>query len=305
MKKVIITGANGFLGAALCKELLNTCEKIYVVIKEGADIPSDYSTNDRITVINCSMENYDRLPELITEREFDILYHFAWVGTAGPLRADYKVQLDNVKCGCDIIKICKEIGCKRIVFSASIMEYEIQTFMETDLTPGINTIYSTAKLTADYMMRTIAASKGVEYIRAVISNIYGPGENSPRLVNTSLRKMLNGEHCAFSSGEQMYDFIFITDAAKAFVAIGEKGKPNKTYYIGSQKPRALKEFLMEMRDVVDPKIEIGLGEIPFGGVSLTYNEFDIHAVEKDTGYVSTVPFDEGIQKTITWLRDEV
>ena len=48
----------------------------------------------------------------------------------------------------------------------------------------------------------------------MISNIYGPGELSPRLVNTSIRKMLKGEHCAFSAGEQIYDFIYITDAAK-------------------------------------------------------------------------------------------
>ena len=100
--------------------------------------------------------------------------------------------------------------------------------METDATPGINTLYCSAKVAADYIARTVSGKLGIEYIRAVISNIYGPGEKSPRLINTSLRKLIRGEHCAFSAGEQMYDFMYISDAAKAFVQIGKKGIIKRT-----------------------------------------------------------------------------
>ena len=89
------------------------------------------------------------------------------------------------------------------------MEYEIEAVMKTESTPGINTLYCSAKTAADYMAKTLAGSLGIDYIRAVISNIYGPGERSPRLINISIRKLLRGEHCAFSAGEQIYDFIYI------------------------------------------------------------------------------------------------
>ena len=59
-----------------------------------------------------------------------------------------------------------------------------------------------------------------------------------------------------------------------------------------------------MRDQVDPKIGIGLGELPFNGVSLSYNEFDVEAVKKDTRFEPVVSFAEGIQKTIEWLKEE-
>lgn len=101
----------------------------------------------------------------------------------------------------------------------------------------------------------------------------------------------------------MYDFMYISDAAKAFVQIGKKGMNNKTYYLGSQSPKPLKEFLIEMRNCVDPSIEIGLGEIPFSGVSLSYHEFDIDAVKRDTGFVPEVSFKEGILMTVKWLRE--
>ena len=90
---------------------------------------------------------------------------------------------------------------------------------------------------------------------------------------------------------------------KTFVAIGEKGVTNRTYYIGSQNPKPLKDFLCELRDQVDPNIEIGLGEIPFNGVSLTYDEFNVYAVKEDTGFVPTVSFAEGIISTIKWIKE--
>ena len=303
MKKAIVTGANGFIGTALCKELvLQGIEVIAVVKNKMADV-SEIEDLQGLKIVYCDISKFKLLADYIKDRDVDIMYHLAWVGSAGVLRGDYDVQIKNIQYSCDAVKACRELNCKRIVFASSIMEFEIEAVMETDAVPGINTLYSSAKVAADYMSRTIAGELGVEYIRAVISNIYGPGERSPRLINTSIRKLLNGEHCAFSEGKQLYDFIYITDAAKAFAEIGEKGLSHRTYYIGSQSPRPLKEFLCEMRNQVDVNIEIGLGEIPFNGVSLTYKEFDIHAVQRDTGFIPEVSFAEGIKKTIAWIQE--
>lgn len=303
MKKAIVTGANGFVGTAVCKELSDQGVEVIAIVRHPDEQIANIAEIKGIKIVYCDLSNFRKLAEYISDNDIDVLYHFAWIGSAGPLRGDADVQMQNVQYTCDTVKACSDLGCKRFVFASSIMEYEIEATMATDTTPGINTLYGSAKIAADYMAKTIAGSLGIDYIRSVISNIYGPGEMSPRLVNTSIRKMLNGEHCAFSAGDQMYDFIYITDAAKSFVAIGNKGKNNKTYYIGSQDPKPLKEFLLTMRDCVNPKIEIGLGELSFNGVSLTYKEFDINAVKNDTGFVPKVSFKEGIENTTAWLRE--
>lgn len=303
MKKVIVTGANGFIGTALCRELSNQGISVIAVVRNEEENISNIENLSGLRVVYSDLSEFKNLHEKISDKDVDVLYHLAWVGSAGPLRGNAEVQFNNIRYTCDTVEACSKMNCKRFVFASSIMEYEIEAVMATDATPGINTLYSSAKVSADYMARTIAGSLGVDYIRAVISNIYGPGELSPRLVNTSIRKLLKGEHCAFSAGEQTYDFIYIDDAAKTFVAIGEKGIANRTYYIGSQNPKPLKEFLCELRDQIDPNIEIGLGEIPFNGVSLTYNEFNVHAVKEDTGFVPTVSFAEGIQNTIEWIKE--
>lgn len=303
MRKAIVTGANGFIGTALCRELSNQGISVIAVVRNEEENISDIENLCGLRVVYSDLSEFKNLHEKISDRDVDALYHLAWVGSAGPLRGNAEVQFNNIRYACDTVEACSKMNCKRFVFASSIMEYEIEAIMATDATPGLNTLYSSAKVSADYMARTIAGSLGVDYIRAVISNIYGPGELSPRLVNTSIRKLLNGEHCAFSAGEQTYDFIYIDDAAKTFVAIGEKGIANRTYYIGSQNPKPLKEFLCELRDQIDPNIEIGLGEIPFNGVSLTYNEFNVHAVKEDTGFVPTVSFAEGIQNTVKWIKE--
>lgn len=303
MRKAIVTGANGFIGTALCKALSSeNIDIIAVVRSEKADVKG-IKDIPNLRIIYCDLSDFRNLAKYINDRDVDVLYHLAWIGSAGPLRGDDDVQLKNVQYACDTVKACAEIGCKRFIFASSIMEYEVAATMDTDATPGINTLYCSAKIAADYMARTVAGSLGVEYIRTIISNIYGPGETSPRLINTSLRKLLKGEHCAFSAGDQIYDFNYIDDAAKTFVELGKKGTSNRTYYIGSQNPKPLKEFLCEMRDVVDPSIKIGLGEIPFNGVSLTYKEFDINAVKNDTGFVPKVSFKEGIKITIDWIKE--
>ena len=302
MKKAIVTGANGFVGSAVCKELTETGVEVIAVVRNQESDISRIEKLRGIKIIYSDISDFVNLADIISDRDIDVFYHFAWTGSSGPLRGDHDVQLNNVRYTCDSIKACSALNCHKFVFASSIMEYEVSALMETENKPGINTLYCSAKVAADYMAKALANANSISYIRAVISNIYGPGETSPRLINTSLRKMLNGEHCSFSAGEQMYDFIYITDAAKAFASIGNKGKSNKSYYIGSLEPQPLKFFLMEMRDCVDSNIEIGLGELPFSGVSLTYNEFDIEAVKNDTGFVPETSFSEGINMTLKWLK---
>ena len=304
MKKAVVTGASGFVGRAICKELCRNNVEVIAVVRNPEISANDIVANSNIRVVYSDISNIGKLLDMVPDRDIDVFYHLAWEGSAGILRSDDIVQLMNVRFTCDAVKACVALGCKRFVFASSIMEYEILAIMEKEVTPSANTLYSSAKLAADFMARTVAGNLGVEYIRAVISNIYGPEEISPRLINTSLRKMLNGEHCAFSAGEQLYDFIYIDDAAEAFIRLGEKGRANKTYYIGSENPRPLREYILEMRDCVDPEIELGLGELEYNGITLTYDEFDRNAIRVDTGFVPKIEFRRGINKTIRWLKGE-
>jgi len=302
MKRAIVTGANGFVGSAVVKELAVNGVQVYAVVRHNAQHIDILRQLPGVTLIYCNLDEYSSLAEKIADRDIDVFYHFAWAGSAGKAREDEKLQLSNVKNSCDAVRASAALQCKRFIFAASIMQYEVDVLKKTDKKLSLSSIYCTAKIAADYMCRALADNLGVQYVSAIISNIYGPGELSDRLVNTSIRKLQAGIHTSFSAGEQLYDFIYIDDAAKMFRDIGESVINSKNYYIGSGRPRKLKEFLYEMRDAVAPEAEIGLGELTFNGNSLTYKEFDISAVYRDTGFTPQIPFAEGIRRTAEWLK---
>lgn len=302
MENVIITGANGFIGKTLVNALL---EKGYHVVALDIYFDDILAKDDRVTCINVLNKEVTALAAEIPQREYMCFFHLAWAGTSGPARADYAVQLNNVKLACDYIKLCGEISCKRVVYASSINEMETYEYLQSDdIEPAGGYIYGTGKLAAHLMGETVASLNGIEFIPVIITNIYGVGEKSARMIYTSINKLVHKEHCSFTAGYQTYDFIYITDAIRSIIAVAEKGKAFNRYYIGSGEPKPLREFLLEMRDIVDSEAELGFGDLPFRGVDISYDQFDLKKVERDTGYVNQIPFAKGIEMTAEWLKGE-
>ena len=264
------------------------------------------SQDERITCVNVLNKEVNEIKDEIPKQEYMCFFHLAWAGTSGPSRADYAVQLNNVKLACDYVKLCSEIGCKRVVYASSINEMETYEYLQSDnIKPSGGYIYGTGKLAAHLMGETIANLNGIEFIPVIITNIYGVGEKSARMIYTAISKLIHKEHCSFTAGYQTYDFIYITDAINSIIAVAERGKAFNRYYIGSGEPKPLREFLLELRDIVDPDAEIGLGDIPFQGVDISYDQFDLKKVERDTGYKNKITFTEGIRMTADYIRGEV
>lgn len=302
MKNVIVTGANGFIGKTLVNALL---EKGYHVVALDIRFDDVLANDERATCVNVMNKEVAALAGEIPQQDYMCFFHLAWAGTSGPARADYVVQLNNVKLACDYIKLCSEIGCKRVVYASSINEMETYEYLQSDnIEPAGGYIYGTGKLAAHLMGETVAKFNGIEFIPVIITNIYGVGEKSARMIYTSINKLVHKEHCSFTAGYQTYDFIYITDAINSIIAVAEKGKAFNRYYIGGGEPKPLREFLLEMRDIVDPEVELGLGDIPFKGVDISYDQFDLKKVERDTGYKNEVPFAEGIRMTAEYIRGD-
>lgn len=303
MRNVIVTGANGFIGKTLVNALLENGNHVVALDIRFDDV---LSQDERITCVNVLNKEVNEIKDEIPKQEYMCFFHLAWAGTSGPSRADYAVQLNNVKLACDYVKLCSEIGCKRVVYASSINEMETYEYLQSDnIKPSGGYIYGTGKLAAHLMGETIANLNGIEFIPVIITNIYGVGEKSARMIYTAISKLIHKEHCSFTAGYQTYDFIYITDAINSIIAVAERGKAFNRYYIGSGEPKPLREFLLELRDIVDPDAEIGLGDIPFQGVDISYDQFDLKKVERDTGYKNKITFTEGIRMTADYIRGEV
>lgn len=300
MKKALVTGANGFLGSLLTKKLLENGVEVI-----AADMPG---CNDRIPdnarFVEFDMRDFSSLKCSVTDGDIDVIYHMAWVGSSGPARADYALQLDNVKYTCDAVNTASEMGVKRFVGAGTLAQMDCMAYIgENGSTPNGVSCYGTAKIAAQYMSKAQANSCGIEHIWCIISNTYGIGNTTMNFVNFASKKMLAGERASFTAGEQNYDFVYISDTINGLFLCGKNGKPNSSYYIGSGKARQLKEYITTIRNTIDPEISLYLGEVPFNGVSLPIQAYSCDNIERDTGYKATVNFEDGIVRTIKWLKE--
>lgn len=303
MESAIVTGANGFVGSALVRELLDNGMEVYAAVHGGNR--SNLPDAKGLHVVDFDLSDAARLTGKIPFGACDTFYDFAWDGSAGSKRADVGLQLDNVRWTVDALRVSKELGCDRFLHAGSIMEHETMAAGYRDGNrPGQGYIYGCGKVAAHIMCMAVAAEMGVDLVWPEITNAYGPGERSPRLVNTTIRKCIDGVSPQFTSGTQNYDFVYIDDAARAFRLIGEHGEPFTEYLIGSSTARPLREFLMEMHDSIAPDLEFVFGDVPFTGVDLPLSYFDCSKTELDTGFRAQVSFAEGCRRTRDWIIRE-
>jgi len=296
--KAVVTGATGFLGSALVEELLAQNYEIVAVVRDSNKIPDKWLLDSRIEPVEFSVE-------YLSTKTADVFFHFAWKGTAGDSRADVDIQLDNVKLACEAVSLAKKMGCKRFVHAGSLMSYEIaKSFSNEEFLPAKSRVYSISKLSAEYLTKTIAVAEQIEYVNVIISNVYGVGERSTRFINATVKKMLANEKILLTEGTQDYDFIYISDAVKAFILVAKKGQNLGSYYIGNTKQIQLREFVERMYKVLESQSELVFGAVPMEKIVLNYDDLDTGRLERELNFAPEVSFEEGIKRLSDWLKSE-
>lgn len=301
MNKVIITGADGFVGSNTVEYFLS--QGMEVLALDMGPEPRRLVSNDKLTYMQCDISNVQVMKEKVKANYYDTFIHFAWAGSAGAARIDYNLQMQNALNTVECLKAAKELGCERFVCAGSIMEYEVEAAIHSQGSrPGMGYIYGMGKHIAHCMCKSVAVEIGIDLLWPMITNAYGVGELSPRFVNTTLRKVINQEPLQFTAATQNYDFVYVTDVAKAFYLIAKNGRPFCEYMIGSGNAKPLKEFILEMQQELAPDAEPIFGDVPFTGTNMPLATFDATDTEKDCGFKAEVSFAEGTRKTLEWLK---
>ncbi len=304
MKKIMVTGANGFIGSFLLKELSCNNVEIIAVIKDSQEKVEHIQNLPGIRLVYCDQAEIGHLPDIVVDRDIDICIHLAWAGSFGPARSDYALQLLNVRQALGTVGALASMGVKRFVGIGTLAEMDVLNYHGSDdARPNPVSDYGIAKLTTHFMTKAECVKLGLEHVWCRLSNTYGVGNTTGNFVNMAARLMLGGKRAAFTAATQTYDFVYVTDTVRAIASAAVHGKPFCCYYLGSGMARPLKEFIAIIRDEVDPAIELHLGEVPFQGNPLPPEAYDTRKLFEDTGFVPEVNFENGIKKTVEWLRE--
>ena len=306
MKKVILTGGTGMLGLALIQLFIQKKIEVLVIVRPNSKRREALPVSDYVKVIECDLSNLSAVKEQLCDT-YDAFFHFAWDGTFGESRNDMQLQNQNVKAALDAVELAKAAGCTTFLGAGSQAEYGrvdgIKLGPDTPTKP--ETGYGIGKLCAGQMTRILCQQMGMKHIWVRILSTYGPHDGLHTMVMSGIIKMLNQERPQYTKGEQMWDYLYCEDAARAFYLAAEQGIDGSVYCIGSGQVRPLAEYITVIRDTIDKNIEIGFGEVPYYDKQVMYLCADIENLQRDTGFQPEISFEEGIRRTVQWYKEEM
>lgn len=297
MQKVIVTGANGFIGSSLIKKMV--ANNVEVVAVDITFVGDRLPKTDLITKIESGVDA--ALTDKIPAGEYDTFYHLAWRGVNGAEKADPTVQLANIQMAVDCANICKKLGVKKYLCAGTVAENATFSLYNMEMTSG-GMMYGVAKHACRLIVENYCKNVGQKFVWMQFSNIYGVGNKTGNLVSYTLGELMSGKEATFGPALQPYDFIYVEDLIEAVYRLGVNETNNAFYYIGSGSPRILKEYLLRIGELAGYADKVGIGICPDDGIKYSMDMFcNKDLVEAVGEYVST-DFDNGINKTIEWLK---
>lgn len=304
MKKILITGADGFIGKNLVNALLKEGKEIYAIVYPGHNIYEDYEDKNlhvKCMDLNQVMNHVREFPD-----DIDVFYHFAWMGVRPELRNDFDVQMMNVNMTIDCMKLAIAIGIKKIIFPGSTNEYLYYGKpLNKDAVPSPNNAYGAAKIALRYLCSDFVTRNNIEFVYAIIAGIYAADRRDNNVIFYTIDKLLHKEKPSLTKLEQLWDYVYIDDVIDAFIAIGEKGKGGAVYAIGHGDNWELSNYIKIIHEKIDPSLPLGIGEVPYNSDVLPSSCIDLTDIKRDTEFVPKVDFEEGITRVINRIREDM
>lgn len=302
MKKVVITGANGFIGSSLVKRMLMANVEVFAI-----DINFSVCRLPESPLVHCietGLDDMAKLQDLLSPAEgCDAFYHLAWRGVNGPDKADPTVQLNNIQLGINCAQLCKAVGVKKLLCAGTVAEQAVHSLPNLSQTSG-GMMYGVTKHCAHLMLEDYCKNIGLQFVWMQFSNIYGVGNKTGNLVSYTLGELLKGNEATFGPAAQPYDFIYVDDLLEAVYRLGASETKQACYYIGSGSPRILKEYLLKIGELAGMQEKVGIGIRPDDGIKYDFSMFDTTPLKEAIGDYVSSPFEEGIKKTINWLKTQ-
>lgn len=305
MRFVVITGANGFIGRRLAAYFASKNFKVYAVVRKKAAAVDFFSNMPNIAVIEGELRDYEQLACQIPLGA-DALFHLAWSGVSPEARNNSLKQMENVRLSLDAVQLANAVGAQRFILPGSTSEYCYcgQLINETAV-PSPQNAYGAAKVSARYMCESLCREKGIPFIYAVITGVYGEGRNDNNVITYCIKELLRKQAPHLTKLEQRWDYIYIDDLIDALYLIGTKGREGAFYTIGHGDNWPLANYIKIIHANINPGIPLGIGELPYSGDKLPSSCVDLSSIYRDTGFMPRVAFERGIKNTIEWLKNQL
>lgn len=304
MQTVVITGADGFIGTHLTKHLIANGYEVYAQVIENSPTKFRLEGLENVHIVEGNLEQYSLLSPRLPQCPVAFL-HLAWAGVSPELRADLSAQMYNVTLSAAAVRLAAEIKAQKFIFPGSTMEYVYHGKpIDKDAVPSPLNAYGVAKISARYACSVLCKELAIPFIYTVISGIYSEDRADNNVIYYTIDRLLRKEKPSLTKLEQLWDYVHIDDVVHAYRLVIEKGKSGAVYAIGHGDNWPLSNYIYKIRNLIDPQLPLGIGDVPYANNEMPCSCVDLRAIYEDTGFVPQIPFEEGISKVIAAVKKQ-
>jgi nucleoside-diphosphate-sugar epimerase len=299
MKRVIVTGAAGFIGRQALGPLLDSGYEIHAVDLQKIE---DFSQKE-VYWHQIDLNDKTGINKLFKDISADDLLHFAWYTKHG----EYWNSAENFRslfASFNLLEAFSDNGGKRVVMAGSCAEYAWNNTVcdeqQSLLAPA--TIYGQCKLAMYNLLQAYANYHNLSWAWGRLFFLFGPYENDKRFVSSVINSLLTGEPARCSHGLQVRDFMSTVDAAEAFVAL-LKSEVQGAVNIASNEPRSLKEIALHIGKCLNSENLLNFGARPTAPNDPEQIVANCHRLHKEVDWTSNINLQQRLAQTIGWWQN--
>lgn len=311
MTRYLITGGGGFIGSHLAERLANENHDVIVIDNFCTGRRENIEGfADRITLHNLDLMETGDLPRIMEGVDY-VFHQAALPSVPRSLENPIESHHANVTVTLKVLNAAKDAGVKRVVYAASSSAYgDVEVdYKHEGLPPNPLSPYGAAKLSGEYYCQAFYHSFGLETVSLRYFNVFGPRQN-PYSAYTGVLAifiplMLKGERpTIFGDGSVTRDFTYVENNVEAnLLAATADGAPGETMNIACGKRYSLVEIVDGINQALGTNIEPKFADPRPGDIK--HSLASIEKAERILRYKPQVSFEEGLERTIAWYRDEL
>jgi nucleoside-diphosphate-sugar epimerase len=232
----------------------------------------------------------------------EVVIHLAWQGVGNTARNDV-TQAENIGHTLSLVRLAHEAGARAWVGLGSQAEYGPTEGPISEKAPTRpTTLYGVAKLATGMFASRLCDDLGLRFGWLRLFSSYGPMDDPGWMIPGLIRQLCRGQRPPLTAGTQLWDYLYVEDAARAIVRVALAQGASGTFNLGSGRPQTIRSVVETIRDSIDPQLPLGFGEVPFRPDQVMHLEADIRRLGEATGWSTEVDLDEGLRRTIAWFR---
>lgn len=296
MKRVLVTGASGFIGRHTLSGLLSRGYEVHAVFSNSL------LHVDNIFSYPCNLLDTMQTSQLMKEIAPSHLLHLAWYTYPGKYWTSAQ-NIDWVQASLHLLQEFIQQGGKRVVMAGSCAEYDWKNGFcheqETPLHPS--TLYGVCKASLYQIFEAYTKQIGLSSAWGRLFFLYGPHEYPQRLVPSIIQPLLLKKIAPCSHGRQMRDFLQVEDAGDAFAALLDS-QVQGAINIASGQPLTLKEVINKIAVRLEGEKYVHFDAIPSAKNDVPYLVADITRLLCELKWHPKYSLDEGLDATIAWWK---